>query len=556
MTLRPSAPAGPSARRAGRCWLRGAALGGLACLLLGPGSPRVATAEEPETPAATPSPQAEELLAWFQDGSAPRLKLTLNGEEGAKLAQDPRTYVHASLQEGSKTLLGDVGLKLKGSVGSFRELDDKPGFTVKVDKFQKEQQFHGLRKFHLNNSVQDPTFLAEFLGYEVFRAAGIPAPLVSHARVFLNGRDLGLYVVKEAYDKRFLARHFPDAAGNLYDGGFCTDIDTDLEQDAGPEDGAHADLHKLLEACREPSPAARKERLSAVLDVEGFLTFMALERMLCHWDGYSMNRNNYRLYVPRDGRAVFLPHGMDQLLGDPRVAVFDDPAAIVATAVLENAEWAAAYRKRVGELLPLLAASDRLGRCMDAALARLKPVLAGAESVPSGVSTLKSRLEQRVKNLRAQVAQPSPKAVALDKGEAFRINNWRPVSQAGGAKLAQLTLGNERVLRVEAGGGGDSAGSWRSRVQLLPGTYRFEASARTEGLAPNSTAAAGNALLVVSAVGDGPGLDGTQKRGWKPLSLEFEVKDLQANVEFAVELRASKGSAAFKLSSLRVVRLD
>ena len=50
------------------------------------------------------------------------------------------------------------------------------------------------------------------------------------------------------------------------------------------------------------------------LDVERLLSFMGLEVLISHHDGYSMDRNNYRIYHdPTSGRLVFLPHGLDLL---------------------------------------------------------------------------------------------------------------------------------------------------------------------------------------------------------------------------------------------------
>jgi hypothetical protein len=65
-----------------------------------------------------------------------------------------------------------------------------------------------LDKIHLNNSVQDRSYLTEILCGDLFLAAGVPAARGTHARVFLNGRDLGLYGLKEGFDQSFLRRHF------------------------------------------------------------------------------------------------------------------------------------------------------------------------------------------------------------------------------------------------------------------------------------------------------------------------------------------------------------
>src|SRR5262249_24800029 len=107
-----------------------------------------------------------------------------------------------------------VGIHLKGSTGSFRSLDDKPAFTLNFDRFSRGTRFHGLRKIHLNNSVEDPSYLNEMIGSELFRAAGVPAPRVTHARVELNGTPLGLYVLKEGFTEDLAGRYFKRTDGN------------------------------------------------------------------------------------------------------------------------------------------------------------------------------------------------------------------------------------------------------------------------------------------------------------------------------------------------------
>src|SRR5262249_36204758 len=151
-------------------------------------------------------------------------------------------------------------------------------------------------KFHLNNAVQDPTYLHELVGYELFRRTGLPAPRITHAHVFLDGRDLGLYVLKEAYDRRFLAQFFARNDGNLYDGGVNGDVDKQLGRDSGKGPLDRHDLVALTAACAEADPARRRAALEQCVDIERFLTFMALEALVGHWDGYVSNQNNWRVY--------------------------------------------------------------------------------------------------------------------------------------------------------------------------------------------------------------------------------------------------------------------
>src|SRR5262245_62183406 len=108
-------------------------------------------------PAAGQKP-AEESDAFFNAGKVVHLTIEIGPKETDSLRREPRKYVKATLKEGDK-VYKDVGLHLKGAAGSFRGIDDKPNLTINMDKFDGEQLFHGLDKFHLANSLQEPSYL-------------------------------------------------------------------------------------------------------------------------------------------------------------------------------------------------------------------------------------------------------------------------------------------------------------------------------------------------------------------------------------------------------------
>src|SRR4030095_10780611 len=154
----------------------------------------------------------------------------------------------------------DVAIHLKGAAGSFRPIDADPSLTLNFDKHVKGQTFHGLQRMSLNNSVQDRSFLNEQICREMFAAADVPVPRATHALVKLNGRDLGLYVLTEAFNKQFLAHHFKNPNGNLYDGGFLKDVTDELEKSSGKNPEDRSDLKRLVEAAREANTTARFPR--------------------------------------------------------------------------------------------------------------------------------------------------------------------------------------------------------------------------------------------------------------------------------------------------------
>src|SRR5437867_5731282 len=85
--------------------------------------------------------------ALFTNGMVRAFSIEIPPAEMEKLKKEPRTYVHAKVNEGTNTF-EDVGLHLKG-VGSFRPLEQKPSFTIKFNKFTR-QEFYGLSKIALN----------------------------------------------------------------------------------------------------------------------------------------------------------------------------------------------------------------------------------------------------------------------------------------------------------------------------------------------------------------------------------------------------------------------
>src|SRR5437867_13280267 len=130
---------------------------------------------------------SEERDAFFKDGKIVHLKIEIGKKELESLRGDPRKYVKALLKDGDKEYK-DVGIHVKGAAGSWRGIDDKPGLTLNVDKFKDDQRYRGMDKFHLANSVQDPSYLSELICGELMRAAGVPASRVGHAVVTINGR--------------------------------------------------------------------------------------------------------------------------------------------------------------------------------------------------------------------------------------------------------------------------------------------------------------------------------------------------------------------------------
>jgi spore coat protein CotH len=316
----------------------------------------------------------------FESEQVRAYRLEISEEAIQRLNENPKEYVRGTFHEGD-TAYTDVGVRIKGGAGSFRNIDglSKVAFTIKFNQFDSKQRFHGLRRIILNNAVQDSSYLHECVGYGIFRDAGIPAPRISYATLSVNGEPYGLYLQVEAVTEDFLRAWFSDTSGNLYEGpGDVTDWESlDLDHNGDAED--RGDLKALAEAIEAADENDPWSTLSNLVDVDAFARFLALEQILGHWDGYAAV-NNYRVYRdPSIGKFVFLPHGCDQIFDDLDGDVFRDQEGVLARALVQTTEGRKRYQTALREVLDLAWNEDELRQRMASLYQRIRPYAASAE---------------------------------------------------------------------------------------------------------------------------------------------------------------------------------
>ncbi|MBI4604972.1 MAG: CotH kinase family protein [Planctomycetes bacterium] len=472
-----------------------------------------------------------------------------------------RPEARATVREGGR-VYSDVAVQLKGAKGSFRPFDDRPALTLKFDKHVPEQRFHGLRKLSLNNSVQDPSLLSERICRELFLEAGVPAPRAAHALVKLNGRELGVYVLVEGFNRQFLKRHFSKTSGNLFDCGFVQDVTEELTVNSGDDPQDHSALRRLVEAASEPDGELRLKRLEEVLDLERFLAFIALEAITGHWDGYAMNRNNYRVFHDLEsGRLVFLPHGLDQVFGTGRrpasQSVIPRARGLVARAILEAPGGRERYLETFTRVYQKVFDPDRMVRRADEMAEPIRAALAEAhperlERFLGRVRALKDAIRERGRSIEEQLSRPVEPHAASGYG-TVAVTGWRARTHAGEPEVAEEEDAEGRRCLVIRAGPDSNVASWRAAVVLSPGRYRFEGRVRCQGVSGDDGAEPAGASLRIGELTPGRRLTGT--RGWTFHSERFRVgwRDT-SEVDLVCELRCEQGQVWFDKESLRVVR--
>jgi len=268
---------------------------------------------------AIPRAAAAQTAADLFDSSAiQELQLLVNSRDLAQLRahSDQNTYYPADLVW--------RGVRVRNAAIRVRGLAtrnaDKPGLRIDFDRYFTGQRFLGLSALILDNALNDPAVIREHTSMAFINRMGQPAPREAFARLFINGRYQGIYVIVEPVDLEFLQRTSADeAAGYLFDYTFTTPFHA---EDLGDDFDAYksrfiAETHRLeadtmlygpvRELFREINhdvDAVWRERVNADIDLRQLITYLAVETFLAEDDGLlgGAGMANFYLYRPAEGR--------------------------------------------------------------------------------------------------------------------------------------------------------------------------------------------------------------------------------------------------------------
>ncbi len=308
----------------------------------------------------------------------------------------------------------------KGSYGSLSQ--NKPSLNVTFDAVTPQKLAGGISHIVLNNAQQDPSFLNEHLGYEIYRKAGQAAPLTSHALVYLNDKPLGFFVLKEQVGKDFLERSYGKAErdGNLYKAALRWDFAKDpgkMElKNEKEEMRSRTDINAAAAVVKNPPAGQFEQAADKIINLDQIISTMALDGILQHRDGpYGQSNNYYLFHRKADDRFVIIPHGMDWLcstnypLSDGFQAKLDPFAPLGNSGLVEpfmisgriRAAPAlnARFRARVGTLIrSAWIPSDMLAR-----IDRVVAVLHQATDTSKGVTAELKKFDEFVPRWREMV---------------------------------------------------------------------------------------------------------------------------------------------------------
>jgi hypothetical protein len=230
----------------------------------------------------------------------------------------------------------NVGVRYKGNSSYFatrKKGNNKLPFNIKLDKKQKiEGKYQTLK---LSNINRDASFIREALAYDIIRTY-MPAPQCNFARVYVNGKLMGLYNNVESIDDDFVKNRFDIPKKSGY--GWLVKCDPEWQAEASkscpPSEKAALVYMGDDSTCYKPFYEVDKggswkdfigfiktlnqnpEKVEAILNTDQTLWMLALNTVLVNLDSYNgLFSHNYYMMKGTDGRFTPIIWDVNQSFG-------------------------------------------------------------------------------------------------------------------------------------------------------------------------------------------------------------------------------------------------
>ncbi|WP_028516735.1 carbohydrate-binding domain-containing protein [Ruminococcus flavefaciens] len=227
----------------------------------------------------------------------------------------------------------NVAIRTKGNSSLMMAKNGKYSFRIKMDKYNKELNYHGLTEFCMNNMLSDASCMRDILCYNAMYEIGGVAPHAAHTDMYLNGELYSFYLLAEQPGTTVAERYAIDDDSVLYkateragDGGgwgFGGDSYCSFTENMTPDrfdvkfgkDDNYQHIVDIQKAINKLTPTDYKF-IEDVIDVPSFLKGFAVNSIFCNYDSYngSLAHNYYLMYS--GGKAYFVGWDYNLCLGN------------------------------------------------------------------------------------------------------------------------------------------------------------------------------------------------------------------------------------------------
>lgn len=337
----------------------------------------------------------------------------------------------------------NVSFKTKGN-SSLKNIAEGPGggpastrfsFKINFGKYIDDQTYFGLDKLNLNNIYGDTTYLNDYVSYEVFRQAGVVAPLYSFVYVKINGRNHGLYAAVEEVGQSFFERnnltgnlYKPEQAGGRDNGASLTYKDDQLGSYTDIFDNAETtpsddDKYRLITSLKK---LKSNKDLENALDIHEIIRYFAAHNIVLSYDSYTgksihnyyLRENNGQLsLIPWDYNLAFGRYNMTEDITtivnygiDTPLSRAEEKNRPMWSWILANEEYKKEYHAVMNEILAKYFESGEYAKSIDDIYAVIQPYVRqdissfySPQQVDEAVLQLKDFCKFRSQSIRLQL---------------------------------------------------------------------------------------------------------------------------------------------------------
>jgi spore coat protein CotH len=272
---------------------------------------------------------------FFDDSVVHELWLDVRPSDWAELKERflDNFYYPAEFRwkfKGKEVFIPDIGIRSRGR-GSRSPI--KPNLRLDFNRYEPEQTFVGLSSAVLKANNQDASMLKERTVFKLFQRFGLPASREAHARLYINGEYLGLYLLTEEIRKEYLTRYLGEGNGDLFkfnpltegyrfewrpacsgDQLACsTDPNKWAPEPFEPEENKAtydvAPMMSFVRTINQASDADFPQLAAELIDLKLWLAHVALENFVTDFDsilGDVFGMNNFFVYRYLNGKHQFL----------------------------------------------------------------------------------------------------------------------------------------------------------------------------------------------------------------------------------------------------------
>jgi len=191
-----------------------------------------------------------------------------------------------------------------------------PKKSLKI-KFDAEVFENGRDVLNFNAEYEDPTYICQYLSALTYRKIGYPCYEAEHARLYLNGKFLGLYLRVENMDASFLESRELDPTGNLYkatEDDACLSIYDDVnslwEKKTNVNTGRE-DLQTLIDSLNYVPDNEYYDFAKRTFDYDKMIDIIAVNMLIAHGSTYYHNYFMYHDFF-KTKKWLMMPWDMDK----------------------------------------------------------------------------------------------------------------------------------------------------------------------------------------------------------------------------------------------------